>query len=93
VNDANFRETGRPRLPQILVEGGGNIARPEGMEIERVFDRNPSHGRLVYISSISTSTGIAAFATLEMMQYFSARLTVFSIAGRYSARSAAGTRA
>jgi hypothetical protein len=89
VDNPDFSPAVPVRFLEIIGQNVGNVSGKEGMEIERILDRNPSHGSIhnsqftiqnspSYTSSITTDTGIAAFATFEMMQYFSARERVFS---------------
>jgi hypothetical protein len=39
VDDANLLQTSTRRLPQVLGNNLGNIARPESVQIQRIFNR------------------------------------------------------
>ena len=94
MNDPDFLPASLASFLQVVFENLWHVARQKGMQVERVFNRDPSHNsQLLQTSSITTDKGIAAFAILEMMQYFSARERVFSTCVFWPSRRGAGTRA
>jgi hypothetical protein len=102
MNDPNFGEPSSVGFLQVIRDDTGQVTRKKGVKIEGILDRNVlrqipdsqfSILKFPQTSSISTVSGIAALATLEMMQYFSASASVFSTWAFCDAIRDAGTRA
>ncbi len=89
MDDPDLAPSPLDGLVEIVGERIGHILRTERVQVEGILNRDSSlffnhpitrspDRQIPHTSSITTVTGIAAFATFEMMQYFSASARVFS---------------